>query len=106
VNGDAPGEGWLTDVLSHWVLVPEDPYDVARWGYVLLVAMVVSLAFLRGIWRRLLVVPMIYLAACVWENLLVGEPATTRLILLGALLVALMNLRPEGLLGQARVEVV
>jgi ABC-type branched-subunit amino acid transport system permease subunit len=36
----------------------------------------------------------------------VAEPATTRLILLGALLVALMNLRPEGLFGTARVEVV
>jgi branched-chain amino acid transport system permease protein len=106
VSGNAPGEGWLTQVLSHWVLVPEDPYDIGRYAYVLLVGMVVSLAFVHGIWRRLLVVPMIYLAACVWENVLVGEPATTRLILLGALLVALMNLRPEGLLGTARVEVV
>jgi ABC-type branched-subunit amino acid transport system permease subunit len=79
---------------------------MGRYAYVALVALVVLLAFVRGIWRRVLVVPLIYLAACVWENVLVGEPATTRLILLGALLVALMNLRPEGLFGTARVEIV
>jgi ABC-type branched-subunit amino acid transport system permease subunit len=106
VDGTLPGEGWLTDALSHWVLVPTDPFDIGRYAYVLLIAMVVSLTFIHGIWRRLLVAPLIYLAACVWENVLVSEPATTRLILLGALLVALMNLRPEGLFGTARVEVV
>ena len=106
VDGTLPGEGWLTNALSHWVLVPTDPYDISRYAYVLLIALVVSLTFIHGVWRRLLVAPLIYLAACVWENLLVAEPATTRLILLGALLVALMNLRPEGLFGTARVEVV
>jgi ABC-type branched-subunit amino acid transport system permease subunit len=106
VNGDAPGEGRITEALSHWVLIPTDSYDIGRYAYVGLVGLVVSLAFVRGIWRRVLVVPLIYLAACVWENVLVAEPAVTRLILLGALLVALMNLRPEGLFGTARVEVV
>jgi hypothetical protein len=88
------------------VLAPTNPYYSARYGYVLMIALVVLMAFVRSRWRRLIVVPLVYLAACVWENLLVGEPATTRLILLGALLVALMNLRPAGLLGTARVEVV
>jgi ABC-type branched-subunit amino acid transport system permease subunit len=106
VEGTLPGEGWLTDAMSHWVLVPSNSFDIGRYAYVGLVALVVSMAFVRGIWRRILVVPLIYLAACVWENVLVGEPATTRLILLGALLVALMNLRPEGLFGTARVEIV
>jgi ABC-type branched-subunit amino acid transport system permease subunit len=107
VEGQAPGEGgWLTDALSHWVLLPTNSFDMGRYAYVALVALVVLLAFVSGIWRRVLVVPLIYLAACVWENVLVGEPATTRLILLGALLVALMNLRPEGLFGTARVEIV
>jgi ABC-type branched-subunit amino acid transport system permease subunit len=106
VEGTPPGEGWLTDAMTHWVLVPSNPGDLGRYAYVGLVALVVSLAFVRGIWRRVLVVPLIYLAACVWENVLVGEPATTRLILLGALLVVLMNLRPEGLFGTARVEIV
>jgi branched-chain amino acid transport system permease protein len=106
VDGTLPGEGWLTNAMSHWVLVPTDSYDLGRYAYVALVAYVVSLTFIHGIWRRVLVVPLVYLAACVWENVLVAEPATTRLILLGALLVALMSLRPEGLFGTARVEVV
>ena len=49
---------------------------------------------------------VIYLAALAWENLLVPESTTTRLMLLGALLVVLMIERPQGLLGKHRVEVV
>jgi ABC-type branched-subunit amino acid transport system permease subunit len=106
VHGNLPGEGWLSRGMSHWVLAPTDAYNVARYWYVATVALVVALAFLGGVARRFLIAPLLYLAACVWENLLVAEPATTRLILLGALLVALMNLRPAGLLGTARVEIV
>jgi ABC-type branched-subunit amino acid transport system permease subunit len=107
VHGQLPGSGGLlADTLSHWVLVPSDPYNLGRYGYGLLVALVVSLTFVRGYGRRLLVVPLLYVAACVWENVLVGDPSTTRLIILGAMLVALMNLRPAGLLGTARVEIV
>ena len=51
-------------------------------------------------------VPTLYLAAFVWENRLVFNPSITRLLLLGALLVVLMNARPQGLLGTARVEIV
>ena len=36
---------------------------------------------------------------------LVPQPSVTRLIILGALLIVLMNARPQGLLGTARVEV-
>jgi ABC-type branched-subunit amino acid transport system permease subunit len=106
VNGDLQGTGWLTNLLSHWVLAPTNPYYSARYGYALMIALVVAMTFVGSMWRRVIVVPLVYLAACVWENLLVGDPSTTRLILLGALLVALMNLRPAGLLGTARVEVV
>ena len=50
--------------------------------------------------------PTLYLVAFVWENLLIDEPSVTRLILFGALLVALMIVRPQGLLGTSRVEIV
>jgi ABC-type branched-subunit amino acid transport system permease subunit len=36
---------------------------------------------------------------------LVDNPSVARLILLGALLIALMNARPQGLLGTARIEI-
>jgi len=43
----------------------------------------------------------------VWENKLVEQVAgATRLILLGALLVVIMNVRPSGIFGTSRVEIV
>jgi ABC-type branched-subunit amino acid transport system permease subunit len=60
----------------------------------------------RGWWRAAGLIPTLYLVTVVWENVLVEQPAVTRLILFGALLVALMQARPQGLLGTARVEIV
>ena len=51
-------------------------------------------------------VPTLYLAAFVWENVLAVQPEATRYILLGALLVVVMIVRPNGLLGEKRVEIV
>ena len=49
---------------------------------------------------------MLYLAVCVWENVMVAQPAVSRYILIGAMLVALMAARPQGLFGTPRVEIV
>jgi ABC-type branched-subunit amino acid transport system permease subunit len=66
-----------------------------------------GLTLLDGVWRTVALVPTIYLAAFVWENLLIQQTAgATRFLLLGALLVVLMNARPQGLFGTARVEIV
>ncbi len=54
----------------------------------------------------MLLVPTLYLAAFVWENVLLPQPDTTRYIVLGAMLIALMIMRPNGLLGERRVEIV
>jgi ABC-type branched-subunit amino acid transport system permease subunit len=52
-------------------------------------------------------VPTLYLASFVWENKLVEQVSgATRLILLGALLVVIMNVRPAGIFGTSRVEIV
>jgi ABC-type branched-subunit amino acid transport system permease subunit len=50
--------------------------------------------------------PILYLSAFVWENRLIFQPSVTRLLILGALLVILMNARPQGLFGTTRVEIV
>jgi ABC-type branched-subunit amino acid transport system permease subunit len=60
---------------------------------------------LRGVVRWIALVPTLYLAAFVWDNRLVVEPSITRLILIGVILIVLMNARPQGLLGTARVEI-
>jgi ABC-type branched-subunit amino acid transport system permease subunit len=51
-------------------------------------------------------VPVLYLAAFVWENVMLAKPEPTRYIILGVLLIALMILRPSGLLGEKRVEII
>ena len=59
--------------------------------------------------RRLRLValpPTLYLSAFVWENLMVPNPGPTRYIVLGLLLIVLMVVRPNGLLGERRVEII
>ncbi len=70
----------------------------------LLVAAVLWLTLLKGTERIVVLVPTIYLAAFVWENRLVEQPSVTRQLLFGAILVAMMTTRPQGLLGTPRVE--
>jgi branched-chain amino acid transport system permease protein len=101
-----PGEGRLAHWVGSWVLLPSHPTRIAGFAYGFLIAAILVLTLLRGIWRTVVLVPTIYVAAFVWENLLVGQTAgATRFLLLGALLVVLMNVRPQGLFGTARVEI-
>jgi branched-chain amino acid transport system permease protein len=105
-KGELQSGGALGDLLRHWVVLPTHPHTVGNWGFVLLIAAVIALSSVRGIWRYALLVPTLYLTAFVWENRLVQEPSVTRLLLIGAILIVLMNARPQGLLGTARVEIV
>jgi ABC-type branched-subunit amino acid transport system permease subunit len=103
----APNEGALAHWVSHWMLLPTDATQIANWAYALLIAAILVLTLLHGWWRTIVMIPTIWLAAFVWENLLVEQTAgATRFLLLGALLVVLMNARPQGLFGTARVEIV
>jgi hypothetical protein len=75
-------------------------------AYVSLVVAILALTQLRGWLRTVALVPVLYLAAIVWENSFVEQPAVARWILFGSLLIALMSVRPQGLLGTPRVEIV
>jgi branched-chain amino acid transport system permease protein len=59
-----------------------------------------------GTARTVALVPVLWLAAFVWESRLADQPSITRQLLLGAILVVMMNARPHGLLGRPRVEAV
>jgi ABC-type branched-subunit amino acid transport system permease subunit len=61
---------------------------------------------LRDRLRLVALVPTLYLAAFVWENVMLSKPEPARYIVLGAILIALMIQRPNGLLGERRVEIV
>jgi ABC-type branched-subunit amino acid transport system permease subunit len=107
VAGGAHSGGWLGDVLQHWVIVPANPKNFGNVCFVVLVCALIALVQLKDARRRtVMLVPVVYLAACVWESRLVVEPSITRQILIGAILIVMMNARPQGLLGQRRVEVV
>ena len=107
VNGASSGPGQVADWASHWVVVPS---HLASWvapvSYISLIAAALTLTLLRGWARLVLLVPVLYLAAFVWENVMLAQPEPTRFIVVGGLLVALMVVRPNGLLGEKRVEVV
>jgi ABC-type branched-subunit amino acid transport system permease subunit len=106
VAGGPQSKGWIADAVRDWVIVPANPQTAGNIGFVVLICLLIALVQLRGRWRTVLMVPTIYLAACVWEGRLVAEPAITRQILIGAILIVMMNARPQGLLGSKRVEVV
>jgi branched-chain amino acid transport system permease protein len=93
--------------VSDWVIVPT---SLAAWvppvTYIALIAATLGLTIVRGLTRTILLVPVLYLAAFVWENVMLAKPEPTRYIVIGVILVALMIIRPNGLLGEKRVEIV
>jgi branched-chain amino acid transport system permease protein len=98
--------GWLGNWLNQWVLHPSNPQMIGNVAFVILVFAVLGLILLKPVLLWLAMIPTLYLAAFVWQNRLVVEPSITRLILVGVILIVLMNARPQGLLGAARVEIV
>jgi branched-chain amino acid transport system permease protein len=93
--------------VDHWVIVPE---HLARWippvSYVGVIGAALLCTMLRGLPRLVALVPTLYLGAFVWENVMLSKPEPARYIVLGLILIALMILRPNGLLGERRVEII
>jgi branched-chain amino acid transport system permease protein len=105
-KGQVTSGGFLEGVIDHWVLIPVHTHRLAVYGYLVMVVAVIAIAQLRGWWRIAVLVPTLYVTAFVWENLLIQHPAVTRSVLFGALLIAVMTIRPHGLFGTAKVEIV
>jgi ABC-type branched-subunit amino acid transport system permease subunit len=105
VAGGPHTTGWIGGALRDWVIVPANGQAAGNWGYVLLVCLLIALVQVSSRWRTILLPPTLVLAAFVWETRLSAEPAITRQIMIGAILIVMMNARPQGLLGTRRVEV-
>jgi len=107
VDGAASGGGRIGEWANEWVVVPA---DLATWvvpvSYISLVSAVLALTVVRGRLRLMLLVPTLYLAAFVWENVMLARPEPTRFVILGAILIAVMIARPEGVLGEKRVDII
>jgi len=106
VHGDATVGGNLGRALDHWMLHPSNPQLIGNLAFIALVFVVLGLTLMHGWQQKLALVPTLYLTSFVWDNRLVVEPSVTRLILIGVILIVLMNARPQGLLGSARVEII
>jgi branched-chain amino acid transport system permease protein len=104
VAGGPQSTGWLGDALRDWVVIPANSTVLGNWGYVLLVCLLIALVQVKGRWRTILLVPTLCLASFVWETVLSAQPAVTRQIMIGAILIVMMIARPQGLLGSRRVE--
>jgi branched-chain amino acid transport system permease protein len=102
-----PGAGSFARFVEHWVIAPEHP---AQWippaAYIGVIAAALFCTMLRGLVRDIALVPTLYLAAFVWENVMLSKPEPARYIVLGLILIVLMVVRPNGLLGERRVEIV
>jgi len=114
-EGTSVGGARIDDLVSHWVILPEGIVTgdglpagaFARLLYIGLVAAVLALTLVRNrLWRDVLLVPTVYFACVVWENIMLPQPSVSRFVLIGAMLVALMAARPEGIFGTKRVEIV
>jgi branched-chain amino acid transport system permease protein len=105
VAGAPQSAGWLGATVRNWVIIPASPQALGDWGYVILICLLIALVQVKQPWRTILLVPALYLAAVVWETALAAQPSVTRQIMLGAILIVMMNARPQGLLGTRRVEV-
>jgi branched-chain amino acid transport system permease protein len=106
-SGVAAGGGRLAGWAPDWVIVPQ---TLAGWvapvTYLTLIGLALVLTLVEGWARIVLLVPTLYLAAFVWENVMLAKPEPTRYAVLGAILVATMVARPNGILGKRRVEIV
>jgi ABC-type branched-subunit amino acid transport system permease subunit len=106
-GGSVVEGGRLAGTIKEWVVIPAPGHGrFGSFAYVALVVAILTLTLVRGWLRTALLVPVVYLAAVVWENSFVEQPAVARWILFGALLIGLMTVRPQGLLGTPRVEIV
>ncbi len=99
--------GGFAGLIGDWVVVPQ---HLAPWvgqvSYLLLLIGMLCATQLHN-WLRLVALPpTLYLAAFVWENQMIPNPGPARYIVLGLLLVVLMIVRPNGLLGERRVEII
>lgn len=103
--GETAG-AYMSRLLDDWVLIiGENQEIITNVAFVAAIFGGLMVVLARGPWKVAVLVPTLYLLILVWENRLVFEPSLTRQLLFGALLVVMMATRPQGLLGERRVEI-
>jgi branched-chain amino acid transport system permease protein len=97
---------FVARIIDDWLLILGEHQDVvANYAFVLAVVGGLAVTVTKGWWRAVVAIPTIYLAILVWENKLALQPAVTRQLLFGGVLMVMMAVRPQGILGTRRVEI-
>ena len=94
----------LMRALNQWMLFPRQSRSIGNAAFVLALFLLLGVLRLKDRARYILLVPGLYTLVFVWETRLVEEPSVTRMLIFGALLVLMMNYRPQGLFGQRWVQ--
>jgi branched-chain amino acid transport system permease protein len=102
------GSASIAKDIHDWVVIPNSTLHggFSTYAYIGLVVLVCVVRSVSGWWRTAVLIPTLYMTAVVWENVLAPNPAVTAEILFGVLLIVIMTVRPQGLIGTARVEIV
>lgn len=102
---ESTGAG-LTEIIRGWLAIPQNATHYGNLAFGLLIVLVLTVTRLKSAAMRwVMLIPTLYLLTFVWETRLSAEPSVTRLLFVGVLLIALMIYRPNGLLGERRVEI-
>ncbi|GGM98379.1 hypothetical protein GCM10009721_26670 [Terrabacter tumescens] len=104
-----PASAWtsgpVSTLLGHWLFVPQDRVLWGNLGFVGLVVLLAVLTLVGTRVRPILLPAIVWLSIFVWFVRLADVPSITRQLLIGALLIVLMIVRPQGLFGRRQVEV-
>ncbi len=92
--------------VQQWILLLKNPLLPGNIAFAFLIPALLGLSRMKtSTLKFILTIPALYLLVFVWETRFAAEPAVTRLLLVGGLLVVLMIFRPNGLLGRRKVEI-
>ena len=90
--------------VNAWMIYPRQASAAGNVAFVATTLALLAVSRLKGAARAALLIPALYGLAFTWEVRLVADPSVTRMLILGALLVLMMNHRPQGLLGERWVQ--
>jgi ABC-type branched-subunit amino acid transport system permease subunit len=106
-TGQAPAAGsFLNSWVQSLLVIPPNVWLVGNIAVGLTIVTTLLTVSLKNGWRWVMLSLTLYLLAFAWETRLATEPAATRILVVGIVLVVLMITRPQGLLGKPRVEIV
>ncbi len=90
--------------VNAWMIYPRQASAAGNVAFVITTLALLAVSRLKGAARTALLIPALYGLAFTWETRLVADPSVTRMLILGALLVLMMNHRPQGLFGERWVQ--